>query len=97
MLAQVFMLGPVPEGGDATLGAATEAAIKETCEADGCEGLYLLTSRTGGEGLAVVLWRDDASLDAMRERQAEHLDEIRDEMQHLPHVPPAELFDVIKA
>src|SRR6476660_5093297 len=42
MLAQVFTLGPMPEGGDATLGAAAEAAMKETREAAGCEGLYLL-------------------------------------------------------
>ena len=97
MLAQVFMLGPVPEGARTTLGTAAEAAIKETRDTDGCEGLLLLSSRTGGEGLAIVLWRDEASLAAMRRRQEEHLDEIRNEMHDLPHVPPAELFDVISA
>ena len=97
MLAQVFTLAPMPEGGDATLGAAAEAAMKETREAEGCEGLYLLTSRSGGESLAIVLWRDDASLDAMRQREEEHLDEIRAETPDLPQVPPAALFDVISA
>ena len=96
MLAQVFTLGPMPEGGEATLGAAAEAAMKETRDAEGCEGLYLLTSRSGGEGLAIVLWRD-ASLDAMRQREEEHLDEIRAETPDLPQVPPAALFDVISA
>ena len=71
--------------------------MKETREAEGCEGLYLLTSRSGGEGLAIVLWRDDASLDAMRQREEEHLEEIRAETPELPHVPAAELFDVISA
>jgi hypothetical protein len=97
MLAQVFMLGPVPDGADATLGPVAEAAIEETRATAGCEGLLLLTRRAGGEGLAIVLWRDDASLDAMRQRQEEHLDEIRGETHELPHVPPAELFDVITA
>jgi hypothetical protein len=43
------------------------------------------------------MWRDDASLDAMRQREEEHLDEIRAETPDLPHVPRPDLFDVITA
>jgi heme-degrading monooxygenase HmoA len=97
MIAQVFTLSGPPPGGGTALGAAAEAAMKETREADGCEGLYLLASREGGEGFAIVLWRDEAALNAMRKREEEHLDEIRQESPDLPPVPQPNLYDVISA
>jgi nicotinamidase-related amidase len=98
VIAQVFHLGPPPAG--APVGpppGAAQDAMKETRNADGCEGLYLMTPRDGGEGMAIVLWRDEPSLDAMRRREAEHLDEIRAETPDLPAVPAAVIFDVISA
>ena len=71
--------------------------MKETRTADGCEGLYLLTSRDGRDGMAIVLWRDESALDAMRQREAEHLDEIRAENPDLPEVESPKLYDVISA
>jgi quinol monooxygenase YgiN len=71
--------------------------MKETRAADGCEGLYLLTSREGRDGMAIVLWRDESALDAMRKREAEHLDEIRAENPDLPVVESPNLYDVITA
>ena len=97
MIAQVFTLSGPPPGGGTALGAAAEAAMKETREADGCEGLYLLASREASEGFAIVLWRDEAALDAMRKREQEHLEEIRQESPDLPPVPQPNLYDVISA
>ena len=95
MIAQVFTLPSPPEGEAPELGAVAQAAMKETREADGCEGLYILASRDGGEGFAIVLWRDEAALNAMQKREAEHLDEIRKEAPTLPDVPQPNLYDVI--
>ena len=97
MIAQVFTLSGPPPGEATALGAAAEAAMKETREADGCEGLYLLASREGGEGFAIVLWRDEAALNAMRKREEEHIEEIREENPNLPPVPQPNLYDVISA
>ena len=97
MIAQVFNLPGPPAGPTPGLGSVAQAAMKETRNADGCEGLYLLTSREGGPGYAIVLWRDEAALDAMRQREAEHLDEIREETPELPEVAPAQIYDVISA
>jgi hypothetical protein len=97
MIAQVFTLSGAPAGQTPTPGAAAQAAMKETREADGCEGLYLFSPREGGDGLAIVLWRDDAALAAMRKREEEHLDEIRAEAPDLPPVPPPNLYDVTTA
>jgi hypothetical protein len=71
--------------------------MKETRSADGCEGLYLLVSRARDDGLAIVLWRDEAAMNAMRTREEEHLVEIRKENPDLPEVPAPKLYDVISA
>jgi hypothetical protein len=71
--------------------------MKETRNADGCEGLYILASRDGSGGFAVVLWRDEVALNAMQKREAEHLDEIREETPTLPDVPQPDLYDVTTA
>lgn len=42
MIAQVFTLPSPPEGEAPAPGPTAQAAIKETREADGCEGRYLL-------------------------------------------------------
>jgi heme-degrading monooxygenase HmoA len=97
MIAQVFNLGSAPPGGAGELGSVAQAAMKETREADGCEGLYLLVGRDGAEGMAIVLWRDEAALEKMRKREAEHLDEIREETPDLPPVAQPKMFDVISA
>jgi heme-degrading monooxygenase HmoA len=97
MIAQVFTLSGPPPGDAPALGAAAQAAMKETRDADGCEGLYLLASRDGGDGFAIVLWRDEAALSAMRKREEEHLDEIRAESPNLPPVPQPKLYDVVTA
>ena len=52
MIAQVFTL-PAPPGGEApeALGPVAQAAMKETRDADGCEGLYpYLPAETGVGG-----------------------------------------------
>ena len=97
MIAQVFTLSGPPAGQTPELGKAAQAAMKETRDADGCEGLYLLSSRAGGDGFAIVLWRDEAALDAMSKREEEHLDEIRAETPNLPPVPQPNLYDVTTA
>ena len=74
MIAQVFTLPSPPEGVAPDLGPAAQAAMKETRNADGCEGLYMLASRDRGDGFAIVLWRDEAALKAMQKREEEHLD-----------------------
>jgi heme-degrading monooxygenase HmoA len=71
--------------------------MKETRDADGCEGLYLLASRDGDDGFAIVLWRDEPALNAMRKREEEHLDEIRAESPNLPPVSQPKLYDVVTA
>jgi hypothetical protein len=71
--------------------------MKETRDADGCEGLYLLTSRDGKDAMAIVLWCDDDALKAMQTREAEHLDEIRAENPDLPEVSAPAVYDVISA
>jgi hypothetical protein len=71
--------------------------MKETRDADGCEGLYLLNSRDGNDALAIVLWRDDAALEAMQTREAEQLDEIRAENPNLPDVGAPAIYEVISA
>jgi len=71
--------------------------MKETRSADGCEGLYLLASRDRDDGLAIVLWRDEAAMQAMGKREAEHLVEIRNENPDLPEVAAPKLYDVISA
>jgi heme-degrading monooxygenase HmoA len=98
MIAQVFNL-PAPPGGQTpdAVGPVAQAAMKETRNADGCEGLYVLASRDGSEGFAVVLWRDEAALNAMQKREAEHLDEIRKETPSLPEFPQPNLYDVTTA
>jgi heme-degrading monooxygenase HmoA len=98
MIAQVFELGAPPEGAAAPgppPGAAQDA-MKETRSADGCEGLYLLVGRDRDDGFAIVLWRDEAAMNAMRKREEEHLVEIRKENPDFPEVTP-KLYDVISA
>jgi hypothetical protein len=98
MIAQVFTLQEPPGGGGAPeLGAVAQAAMKETREAKGCEGLYVPNSRDGSGGIAVVLWRDEATLKAMQQREAEHIDEIREEIPNLPEIPQPKLYDVTTA
>jgi heme-degrading monooxygenase HmoA len=97
MIAQVFTLQEPPSGGAPELGAVAQAAMKETREAKGCEGLYVLNSRDGSGGIAVVLWRDEGALNAMRQREVEHIDEIRQEVPNLPEVPQPKLYDVTTA
>jgi quinol monooxygenase YgiN len=98
MIAQVFNLeGPPTGGGVPELGPVARAAMKETRDAKGCEGLYILSSRDGSGGIAVVLWRDEAALNAMQQREAEHIDEIREELPDLPEVPQPNLYDVTTA
>jgi heme-degrading monooxygenase HmoA len=95
MIAQVFNLGAPPEGAAGPPPGAAQDAMKETRSADGCEGLYLLIGRDGEDGFAIVLWRDEAALNAMRKREEEHLVEIRKENPDLPEVPTPKLYDVI--
>ena len=98
MIAQVFKLGSPPAGAEpgAPPGAAQDA-MKETRSADGCEGLFLMTSRDRDDAMAIVLWRDEAALEAMQRREKEHLDEIRAENPNLPDVETPKLYDVISA
>ena len=97
MIAQVFTLPSPPEGVAPDLGPAAQAAMKETRNADGCEGLYMLASRDRGDGFAIVLWRDEAALKAMQKREEEHLEEIREETPNLPPIPQPDLYDVTSA
>jgi len=97
MIAQVFTVPSPPEGDVPAPGPAAQAAIKETREADGCEGLYVLASRDRSGGFAIILWRDEAALKSMQKREEEHLEEIRAENPNLPPVPQPTLYDVTSA
>jgi quinol monooxygenase YgiN len=97
VIAQVFRLGPAPEGVALGPPPAARAAMKETRAADGCEGLYLLASRNDEDSIAIVLWRDESALNAMRQRESEQLDEIRAENPDMPDVQTSALYDVISA
>jgi hypothetical protein len=37
---------------------------------DGCEGLYSLADSKTGEGIAIILWRDEAAMEAALAQQA---------------------------
>jgi hypothetical protein len=41
-----------------------------TRKLDGCEGIFVLTQSTGGDGLAIILWRDEAAMEAAGEKIA---------------------------
>ena len=43
------------------------------------------------------MWRDEAPLNKMLKREAEHSDEIREETPDSPPVPEPKLYDVISA
>jgi quinol monooxygenase YgiN len=78
MIAQLFTLSPpaqeAPEGGP---GETAQNAMAETRAADGCEGLYVLADPTGGDGMAIVLWRDEAAMNAVRGQQDDHISAAR--------------------
>jgi|SRR3954464_4136304 quinol monooxygenase YgiN len=97
MIAQVFNMGAPPEGATGPPPGAAQDAMKETRSADGCEGLYLLSSRDRDDSFAIVLWRDEAAMNAMMKREEEHLVEIRNENPDLPEVATPKLYDVISA
>ena len=79
MIAQVFTL----EGPGTGPGEAGQKAIAETKAAEGCEDFLLLIDRTKGEGLAVVLWRDEAAMNAMSSRREELRRDVREESPDL--------------
>jgi quinol monooxygenase YgiN len=68
--------------------------MAETRAADGCEGLYVLADPSGGEGFAIVLWRDEAAMNAMRGQQDEHISAARQENQAI-QVGTPRVFEVI--
>jgi hypothetical protein len=49
-----------------------------TKELDGCEGIFVLTQSTGGEGLAIVLWRDTAAMEAAAAKVAADAETLSD-------------------
>jgi quinol monooxygenase YgiN len=97
MIAQVFTVSPPAAQGDQEGGPGGETAQKamaETRAADGCEGLYVLADPTGGEGLAVVLWRDEDAMNAMRGQQDEHISAARQQNPDI-QVGAPKVFEVI--
>ena len=79
MLAQVFTLAGPGTGP----GEAGQKAIAETKAAEGCEDFLLLIDRTKGEGLAVVLWRDEAAMNAVAARREELRRDVQGETPEL--------------
>jgi hypothetical protein len=81
VIAQVFSVsgtaGPPPAGG------AGEKGIADTRAADGCEGLYVLIDPAGGDGMAIVMWRDEAAMKAWSSRQNDDLRAVREETPDL--------------
>jgi quinol monooxygenase YgiN len=65
-----------------------------TRAADGCEGLYVLADPTGGDGVAIVLWRDEAAMNAMRGQQDEHIGAARQENPAI-QVGAPKVFEVV--
>jgi hypothetical protein len=51
------------------LAEATPLA-EATRNLDGCEGIIFLSHSTGGEGLAIALWRDEAAMEAAAQKIA---------------------------
>ena len=79
MIAQVFTLTG-PGSGPGEVG---QKAIAETKAAEGCEDFLLLIDRTKGEGLAVILWRDEAAMNAMSSRREELKQDVQQESPDL--------------
>jgi quinol monooxygenase YgiN len=95
MIAQVFTLSPPPP--EAEAGGPSETAqnaMAETRAADGCEGLYVLADPTGGEGFAIVLWRDEAAMNSMRGEQDKHISAARREAPAI-QVGTPKVFEVV--
>ena len=44
---------------------------------DGCEGLYSLADSKTGEGIAIILWRDEAAMEAALAQQATDTDTLQ--------------------
>jgi hypothetical protein len=62
MIAQIFTTSGTAEGPtEATQRFAEQTAGKQRA-VDGCEGIYILTEPSGGDGLGIVFWRDDAAM-----------------------------------
>ena len=74
MLAQVFITSgttPVPDTA-AMQKIAEEAAVNQRA-VDGCEGIYILTDPSSGDGLAFVLWRDEGAMKASADHQVKEI------------------------
>ena len=95
MIAQVFTLNappPAQEGGGP--GETAENAMAATRAADGCQGLYVLADPTGGDGMAVVLWRDEAAMNTMRGQQDKDISAVQQETPDM-QVGTPKVYEVI--
>jgi quinol monooxygenase YgiN len=90
VIAQVFTLAG-PGSGPGEVG---QKAIAETKAADGCEEFFLLIDRAKGEGLAVVLWRDEAAMNAIAARREELKRDVQEETPEL-QVSEPRIYEVV--
>ena len=93
MIAQVFTVGApaeiTPEDSKYVQDLMEEARSRE-----GCEGIYTLAA-DDGHGLAIVLWRDRAALEAVSEQQQR---DNQDLMAHgVPDPGPGTVYEVVAA
>jgi hypothetical protein len=76
MIAQVFRMGPPPAGaqqGSEEAQQFAQDAAKRQRDVDGCEGIFMMSDPSTGEGLAVTLWRDEAAMKAAAAYQEEEI------------------------
>jgi heme-degrading monooxygenase HmoA len=76
VIAQVITTSGTAPDPNAPLDETSQKAMDETRGADGCEGIYVLAPREGGDSIAVVLWRDEAAMNAMVDREKQHSEDI---------------------
>jgi len=78
MLAQVLNVSGTSTVPDETALAKTQPMAEVSRKLDGCEGLYAMTDSASGSGITIILWRDQAAMQAAADHLAADNETIKD-------------------